>query len=332
MNSSFRALVVSETAPKTFTSSITTRTIADLPAGEVLIRVHYSSLNYKDALSASGNRAVTRNYPHTPGIDAAGVVAHSDSDQFAVGDEVVVIGYDLGMNTAGGYGECIRVPAKWMVALPSGMSLRESMVLGTAGFTAAMSVERIVEHGIAPDAGEILVTGATGGVGSVAVALLAQLGYQVAAVTGKAEAHDFLRELGATTILSREEATDDSRRPLLRERWAGVIDTVGGDILATALKTVRYDGAVTVCGLVASPKLPTSVFPFILRGVTLYGIDSVECDISVRHRIWPKLAQEWKVDKLDALTREVGLEQLPVEIDRILAGKQVGRVVVNLRD
>ena len=338
-NQTFQALVVRETAAtpdsaqaSTFTRTVETRHISDLPEGDILIRVHYSSLNYKDGLSASGNRGVTRNFPHTPGIDAAGVVAASDSDAFAVGDEVIVIGYDLGMNTAGGFGEYIRVPAGWVVKRPSTLTLRESMILGTAGFTAAMCVDRLVGHGITPDMGEILVTGATGGVGSVAVALLAKLGYTVVAVTGKVDKHDFLRELGASEVVGREVVGDDGKRPLLRTRWAGVVDCVGGDMLAHTLKTTNYGGAVACCGLVASAGLNTTVLPFILRGITLYGIDSVQCDLSIRPPLWAKLADEWHLDNLEALANERTLDQLDTEIDLILQGKQTGRILVRVSD
>ena len=327
---SFQALVVRETAENTFTRSVETRNVSDLPPGDVLIEVRYSSLNYKDGLSASGSRGVTRNYPHTPGVDAAGVVVASDSDEFKVGDEVIVIGYDLGMNTAGGFGQYIRVPAGWVVQRPSNLTLRESMILGTAGFTAAMCVERLVGHGITPAQGEILVTGATGGVGSIAVALLAKLGYVVVGVTGKADKHDFLRELGASEVVGREAVQDDGKRPLLRTSWAGVVDCVGGDMLAHTLKTTHYGGAIACCGLVASPNLNTTVFPFILRGITLYGIDSVQADISIRPPLWRKLANEWHLDNLESLATERTLDQLDAEIERILAGKQIGRILVNV--
>jgi len=325
----FRALVVTETEPKQFERKIETRSIAELPEGDLLIRVHYSSLNYKDALSAIGNRGVTRNYPHTPGIDAAGIVAASDHDAFEVGDEVVVIGYDLGMNTAGGFGEYVRVPADWVVKLPETLSTREAMCYGTAGFTAAMCVERLISHGVQPEDGEILVTGATGGVGSFAVALLAQSGYRVVAATGKMEtAKDYLRELGAENVISRTEAIDESSRPLLKSRWAGVVDTVGGDMLASALKATQREAAVAICGLAASTDLHTTVLPFILRGVTLYGIDSVPIPIQERQRIWQLIADEWKLDILSTLVREVALEDLEPEITRILQGGQTGRVLV----
>ena len=328
----FRALVITEREPKTFVRTIETRSTADLPAGDVLIRVHYSSLNYKDALSASGIAGVTRSYPHTPGIDAAGVVARSNCEAFTVGDEVVTIGNDLGMNTAGGFGEYVRVPASWVVQLPKSLTLHEAMTYGTAGFTAAMSVDKLVAHGVKPEDGEILVTGATGGVGSFAVALLAQLGYTVVAATGKSEsAADYLLGLGADTLMSRDEATDESGRPLLKSRWAGVVDCVGGVMLASALKATERDAVVVICGLVASADLHTTVLPFILRGVTMIGIDSAQIPPQERQRIWQLLAQEWRLDTSAVLAREVSLDDLEPEIDRMLQGEQTGRVVVRLK-
>ena len=326
---SFKALVVAEAGEKKFTRSIQERTLGDLPEGGVLIRVHYSSLNYKDALSATGNRGVTRKYPHTPGIDAAGIVVEAGESCFQAGDKIIVTSYDLGMNTSGGYGQYIRVPADWVVPLPAGLSLRESMIFGTAGFTAGMSVSALIAR-IRPEDGEVLITGATGGVGSIAVAILAGLGYRVVAVSGKPEAHDFLTGLGASGIIGREEAMDGSGRPLLKGRWAGVVDTVGGDILATAVKTTHPFGIITCCGNVASPDLPLTVFPFILRGVCLQGIDSQNCPMDQRLRVWEKLAGEWKINKLRELCREIGLEQLDENIALILQGKQRGRVVVNM--
>ena len=327
--SKFKAMVVEETAEKTFTRAIREKNIEDLPDGDVLVRVSYSSLNYKDALSASGNRGVTRKFPHTPGIDAAGVVEKSDNQDFEVGDKVIVTSYDLGMNTSGGFGEYIRVPAEWVVPLPKGLSLRESMMLGTAGFTAGMSVFSLT-HCKKPTAGEILVTGATGGVGSLAVAILAKLGYSVAAATGKSEAEPFLKGLGATRIVSRDEAVANSDRPLLKSIWAGVVDTVGGDILVSAIKSTHLQGVVTCCGNVMSPELPLNVFPFILRGVSLIGIDSQNCQMEHRKRVWNLLATTWKPADLEGLCREVSLEQLDEEITCILKGGQKGRVIVNL--
>ncbi len=325
----FRALVVREPEQGVFTRSIEARSTADLPAGDLLIRVRHSSLNYKDALSATGNRGVTRAFPHTPGIDAAGIVVASGDRAFEVGDEVVVIGYDLGMNTDGGFGQYIRVPAAWAVALPDGLSASESMIYGTAGFTAAMSVWRLLMAGVEPSRGEVLVTGASGGVGSVAVALLAHEGFRVIAATGKPDQAAFLTELGAAEVVSRGAVTDLSR-PMLRPRWAGVVDTVGGDMLATALAATANDGVVTACGLVAGHALNTTVYPFILRGVSLLGIDSAQCAIQFRRELWEKLAYDWKLPQLETLTRTVSLDQLDGEIERILRGEQVGRVVVDL--
>jgi putative YhdH/YhfP family quinone oxidoreductase len=322
-------MVVTENEDQTFSRTIATRSLDDLPAGDVLIRVRYSSLNYKDALSATGNKGVSRNYPHTPGIDAAGVVVEGGGDRFAPGDEVILTGYDLGMNTPGGFAEYVRVPETWVVRRPESLSLRESMIYGTAGFTAALSVSRLMAHGVAPP-GEIMVTGASGGVGSIAVAILARAGYRVVAVSGKPEQRKFLSDLGAADIIAREEAADTSRRPLLKGRWAGVVDTVGGDILATALKSTQYGGAVTCCGLVASPQLSTTVFPFILRAISLLGIDSVECPMDRRLQIWQKLAGEWKIDALEQLVQEVSLEQLDPLIEDILRGQTKGRILVNL--
>lgn len=329
MATQFKAMVVEKGPDKSFTREIRERTIDDLPDGDVLVRVHYSSLNYKDALSATGNRGVTRNFPHTPGIDAAGIVEDSRDARFSAGDPVIVTSYDLGMNTSGGYGQYIRVPADWVVPKPESLTLRESMIYGTAGLTAAMSVHAI-DTGITPEKGEVLVTGATGGVGSISVALLAKAGYSIAAVTGKADQADFLKRLGAATVLSREEAVDASGKPMLKGRWAGVVDTVGGDILATAIKSTDLHGVVTCCGLVASPDLPINLFPFILRGVVLYGIDSQNCPMDYRTHIWNHLATNWKLDDLESLTKEITLEELDENIDLILKGGQTGRVVVNL--
>ena len=326
----FKAMVVSETADKIFTREITERNLTDLPAGELLIEVQYSCLNYKDALSATGNKGVTRNYPHTPGIDAAGTVAESGNHKFAPGDQVIVTGFDLGMNTCGGFGQYIRIPAQWAVKLPQDLTLRESMAYGTAGFTAALSVWKLEQHGLTKGQGEILVTGATGGVGSIAVSILAKCGFNVVAATGKTEEKNFLAGLGAREILSREEVTDASGRPLLKARWAGVIDTVGGNILATAIKSTRPEGAVASCGNAASPDLSLTVYPFILRGVSLLGINSVECPMSTRLLMWQKLSSEWKVDFSRDLISECSLDELDPKIDQILKGGIRGRVVVNL--
>jgi acrylyl-CoA reductase (NADPH) len=325
----FKAMVVSETAEKTFAREIRERALSDLPAGELIIEVKYSSLNYKDALSATGNKGVTRKYPHTPGIDAAGVVADSTTKLFAVGDEVTVTGFDLGMNTSGGFGRYISVPALWATKLPQGLSLKDSMSHGTAGLTAALCIIRLMASGLTKESGEVLVTGATGGVGSVAVAILGKLGFNVAAATGKASEHDFLTKLGAKSVISRDEANDTSGRPLQKPRWAGVVDTVGGNILATALKTTKYGGLVAACGNAMSADLNVNVFPFILRGVSLLGVDSVEIPMRARQMAWSKLAGEWSIDVASIVT-EVSLEELNGKIEEILKGGIRGRVLVNL--
>jgi putative YhdH/YhfP family quinone oxidoreductase len=330
-NQAFKAMVVEEASDKRFVRRIREKFISELPDGEVLVRVHYSSLNYKDALSAIGNKGVTRKYPHTPGIDAAGIVEESASETVRKGDSVIVTSYDLGMNTSGGFGQYIRVPADWVVKLPQNLSLKESMIYGTAGFTAGLSIDALAA-GLRPDAGDVLVTGATGGVGSTAVAVLSRLGYDVVAASGKSDAEPFLTGLGARRIVSRQDIMDDGNRPLLKGQWAGVVDTVGGDILATAIKSSNAGGIVTCCGNVASPSLPLTVFPFILRGIRLIGIDSQNCPMAHRSSVWRKLAEEWKIDRLEAICQEVSLTEIDPYIDTILKGGIKGRVLVNLVD
>ena len=330
MSDAFRAFRVDKTEDRKFPRSIVERETADLPDGELLIDVAYSSLNYKDALSATGNPGVTRNFPHTPGIDAAGVVRESSVDAFSPGDEVIAIGFDLGMNTAGGFGQRIRIPAGWAVPMPSGLDLRTSMILGTAGFTAALCVDKLEAAGMSPDGGPVLVTGSTGGVGSVAVKLLAKLGYEVHAVTGKAAQHGFLKDLGASAIMSRDDALAGAERPLGRETWGGVVDTVGGQILVNAVKSLRYGMSLAACGLVASPEIPATVLPFILRHVNLLGVDSVELPLDQKDAIWHKLGGEWHLDGLDDLVEPLSLDTVSDAIDRILAGEMVGRGLVDL--
>jgi putative YhdH/YhfP family quinone oxidoreductase len=332
-NISFNALVVTEVADKRFVREIKQKYIEDLPAGEVLIKVQYSSLNYKDALSASGNKGVTKKYPHTPGIDAAGLVAESSDSKFKPREPVLVTGYDLGMNTPGGYAEYIRVPAHWVVKLPKNLTLRESMIYGTAGFTAALSCYKMINSGISPDKGPVLVTGATGGVGSIATSILAQSGYHVVAVNGIVDEADYLLELGAKEVISIEEADDKSGRPLLKPRWAGAIDTVAGNLLSTAIKTTQYGGAVTCCGNVGSTELHSSIFPFILNGITLFGIDSVNCPVDTRTQVWNKIASEWKLDHLEKITTELpSLNALDERIGLILEGKNRGRAIVKVSE
>jgi len=330
-NIAFKAMIVTETADKRFVRTVGEKHIEDLPASEVLIQVRYSSLNYKDALSASGNKGVTRKYPHTPGIDAAGMVAESTTPAFRPGDQVLVTGFDLGMNTSGGFAEYIRVPAAWVVPLPAGLSLRESMICGTAGFTAALSCHKLIESGVTPEQGPVLVTGATGGVGSIGVAILAKAGYEVVAATTKTIEAPYLQQIGAREVISAAETDDQSGRPLLKPRWAGVVDTVGGNILSTAIKTTRYGGTVTCCGNVTSGELHTSIYPFILNGVSLLGIDSVNCPAALRLRLWDKLAGDWKLDHLEAITTELpDLATLDDHIDLILQGKHRGRAIVKI--
>lgn len=325
MSTSFKALVVSENADGSFSRNVTQRNLDSLPAGDLLIKVHYSSLNYKDALSAFGNKGVTKKYPHTPGIDAAGEVAESTDPGFKAGDKVLVTGYDLGMNTSGGFGEYIRVPAAWVIPLPDGLSLRESMALGTAGLTAALCVMGLRQAGT--DKGTIAVTGATGGVGSIALSILKAEGYSPTAVTGKTDAEEFLRSAGADNIISVKEFTADSDRPMLKPLWDGGVDVLGGKALEAMLKTVKYGGSVSCCGLALSADLNINVFPFILRSVSLIGIDSVECPKEKRRKAWELLSSKWKPANL-ADSEEIRLEELEAKTGDMLAGKLKGRIIV----
>lgn len=325
----FRCLLAEENGES---PSLTVRTlpVGRLPAGSVRIRVAYSSVNYKDALAARGHRGVVKQLPHVPGIDAAGVVEHSASAHFRVGDEVLVTGYDLGQGHWGGWSELIQVPDEWIVPLPSGLSAKEAMTLGTAGFTAAQSVMALQQNEVQPSDGEIVVTGATGGVGSIAIAILARLGFSVVAVTGKLTQHDWLLELGATRVVGRENVHDGSSRPMLSAQWAGAIDTVGGEILTSLLRSTRYGGCVTTCGLVAGAELHMTLYPFLLRGVSLCGIASADCPAEKRKRVWELLSDPWKPESLPALTEQIGLEDLPTAVEKILAGQMVGRTIVQV--
>lgn len=304
-----------------------------LPDHPVTVRVAYSSLNYKDALSASGNRGVTRSYPHTPGIDAAGTVVSSRDPRFAPGDRVLCTGYDLGMDTPGGFGELVRVPGDWLVPLPDGMDERLAMVLGTAGLTAAMGVELLQRVGAGPELGPYVVTGASGGVGTLAVALLTRVGYHVIASTGTERARSLLARLGATDILDRGVLGQASDRPMLKGVYGGGIDTVGGDTLAGLIKSTAVGGAVAACGMVGGAELNVSVFPFILRGVGLLGIDSQHYPHQRRVAMWRRLADEWRIEGLASipgLVTEVGLEELEDAVEAILTGATVGRVLVRV--
>ena len=328
----FRALVVEQQADGAYSRQISSRSIDQLPEGELLVRVHYSSLNYKDALSALGRPGVTKQYPHTPGIDAAGEVVSCADGAFAAGEPVIVTGYEQGMSRSGGFGQYIRVPSSWAVRLPEGLTLKESMTIGTAGLTAGLSLLSLAEAGVLPDTGEILITGATGGVGSLAVTMLAKAGYRVAAVTGKSSETGFLLGLGAALVLSRDELLRGVERPLLKERWAGVLDVVGGEMLAAAIKSTRYGGVVTCCGLAGSPELPLNVYPFILRAVSLIGIDSAQAPAQRRQEVWRRLAGEWKPERLLANAIEVPLAGLEEKFAAMLRGELRGRTVVNLLD
>ncbi|GIX48810.1 MAG: oxidoreductase [Candidatus Tectimicrobiota bacterium] len=301
-----------------------------LPPGEVTIAVAYSSLNYKDALAATGQGNIVRQYPHVPGIDAAGTVVESQVPAFAPGDPVLVTGYDLGVGVYGGYAEYIRVPAAWVVKLPAALTPFEAMALGTAGFTAALCLLAMERNGSKPDQGPFLVTGATGGVGSIAVSILAQQGYTVAASTGKADQHDYLRQLGASQILSREEVTlrDERPRPLLKGTWAGAVDTVGGATLSYLIRTTQYGGNIALCGLVGGHDFAGTVIPFLLRGINLLGIDSVMCPMPYRQAVWQRLATDLKPRHLDQIARVITLAELPGAIADILQGKVRGRLLV----
>jgi acrylyl-CoA reductase (NADPH) len=327
-NIHFSAYWITEESDGTFKSQIIQRNTDDLPQNGVLIKVAYSSLNYKDALSATGNKGVTRRYPHTPGIDAAGFVAESNSPEFKPGDQVIVTGYDLGMNTMGGFGEYINVPSEWVIPLPSGLSLKDSMILGTAGFTAALSMHHLLRCGQKPKDGSLLVSGATGGVGSLSVAIASKTGFEVTASTGKKDEKEYLINLGAKNIIDRSEVDDQSGRMLLRPQWAGAIDTVGGNTLATILKSLKPHGNVACCGNVASPLLNTSVFPFILNGVNLLGINSATTPLLLRRSLWNKLADDWKPDLQLIKTQTAGLDSINKSIEKILKGGITGRVVL----
>ena len=309
---------------------IVTRRTDELPEGEILVEVLYSSVNYKDAMSATGVPGVTREYPHQPGIDAAGIIRESTDPNLPLGEEVIVIGFDLGMNTAGGFGQFIRVPSDWVVPLPAGLSLRESMILGTAGLTAALCMEKLEWMNAQPQDGPVLVTGATGGVGSVAVSLLASLGFEVVAMTGKEAQHDYLKALGASEIVSREALGEVSARPMLKPAFAHAIDTVGGDILTNVVKSLQPQGSVAICGLVASANFDVSVLPFILRGVNVLGVDSVELPLEDKARNWQRLAEEWRLPTLEQMTLEIGLEEISETVDSLMSGSVVGRTLVKL--
>ena len=309
-----------------FSASISELDLQKPEDGFVQIKVSHSSLNYKDALSASGNKGVTRNYPFVPGIDAAGTIADANSSEFTDGDEVIVTGYDMGMNTPGGFGEYINVPAEWVVKKPLNLSSLEAMSIGTAGITAAASVLKIQESTKASDL-PVLISGATGGVGSISVMLISKLGKEVSALTGKSSSTDFLKSIGANNIIMRDEYLEAPAKAMERPLFSSAIDTVGGNVLSKMLPQISPHGVVACCGNVAGIEVNTTVFPFILRGITLAGIDSAESPIEFKTSIWNKFADEWKLD-LSSMIRVVFKENLQQEIDLILKGGQQGRVVL----
>lgn len=329
-NTQFRCLFAEKDPAGKVSRRVTERLMSELPGGEVLVRVVYSSLNYKDALAAEGHPGVVRKLPHVPGIDAAGMVVESSHPQYRKGDVVVVTGNELGAGQWGGWAEYVRVPAAWVVPLPAGLTSKEAMILGTAGFTAAQCVQAILVNGVGVSDGEIVVTGATGGVGCLAVKLLAKLGFSVVAVTGKAHLESRLRDWGANRVIGREEVQNSSDRPMLSARWAGAVDTVGGQTLTTIIRETKPYGVVAACGLVGGAELPLTVHPFILRGVTLAGIGSAMLPHDRRVEIWRKLSQEWRLDGLEELATTIGLSDLEQYVQRILKGQIVGRTVVDL--
>ena len=326
----FKALRAETAADNNVLTVLREMPLRSLPDNEVLIRVHYSSLNYKDALSATGNRGITRNYPHTPGIDSCGTVVASTRPEIKKGDRVLVFGRDLGMNTPGGFGQYISVPAEWIMPMPEGLSFRESMIIGTAGFTAALGIYKMEQNGQQPANGPVLVTGAGGGLGGLAINILSGIGYQVFAATGKTHESDYFKKLGAAEIIDRAEVDDRSGKLLLRHRWAGVVESVGGNILSTAIRACKRHGNIAVCGNALSHELNISVYPFILNGINLLGIDSATGTMEERRIIWGRLANEWHPTMLELIGSEITIDQLPEKINLMLKGKTRGRIVVNM--
>ncbi len=325
----FKALVLEESDGKV-SSAIEELDESRLPNGDVTVAVDYSTLNYKDGMVLNGLGRLVRSYPHVPGVDFAGTVESSDHPGFAAGDKVVLTGWRVGEMHWGGHAQKARVKGDWLVKLPEGLTARRAMAVGTAGFTSMLAVIALEEHGLAPDAGPVLVTGAAGGVGSVAVAILAKLGYEIAASTGRAETHDYLRDLGATEIVDRAELSEPAKRPLDKELWAGCVDAVGGTTLAHALTQMKYRASVAAVGLAGGPKLETTVIPFLLRGVNLLGIDSVMCPLARRQAAWERLTRDLPLDKLDAMIVDAKLDDLPRLATEILEGQVRGRVVVDV--
>ncbi len=328
MSSTFRAYQITKDE-KGQKVTLTTLTEHDLMEGDVTVKVEYSAVNYKDGLAMSGKAPVVRRFPLTPGIDFAGTVAESENSAFNVGDKVLLNGFGVGEVHSGGFSEVARVDGNWLIPLPSGITTRQAMAVGTAGYTAMLSVMALENHGIIPENGNILVTGAAGGVGSVAVSLLSKLGYEVVAVTGRSSEQDYLMRLGAVKVLERESFSKKARM-LDKEQWAGGIDVAGGNTLANVLSQIKYGGAVAACGLAESMALPGSVAPFILRGVTLYGIDSVMAPVAKRKQAWQRIVEDLDFNKLDILSNEITLEEVPAAAEAILSGAIRGRTVVKI--
>jgi acrylyl-CoA reductase (NADPH) len=329
LSEDFKAVVVDK-KESDFTVGIKNISLNDLPAGEVLIKVAYSSINYKDGLASIPEGKIVRSYPFVPGIDLAGVVVSSEDPRYLEGDQVIATSYEIGVSHYGGYSEYARIPADWIVPLPENLSLKEAMIYGTAGLTAALSVQRLEENRLSPEKGKVLVTGATGGVGSIAVAILAKRGYDVVASTGKASEHDYLHKLGANEVVSREEVYNGKVRALDKQFWAGCVDPVGGESLAAILSKIHYNGSVAVSGLTGGGNVPTTVFPFILRGINLLGIDSVYCPMEVRKPLWQRMASDFKPEVLESISKEISLEELPATLPLILQGQAKGRFIVKI--
>ena len=330
MSTAFRAFIVNKTQER-FTAGFKELTLADLPQGEILIKVAYSSVNYKDGLASIPEGRIVRTYPFVPGVDLAGIVAESSDSRFKTGDEVLATSYELGVSHYGGYSEYARVKADWVVPLPDGLTFKEAMALGTAGFTAALAIHQLEKNGLKPQNGPVLITGASGGVGSIGINILSALGYTVAASTGKSSEHDYLKELGASEILSREETSAESNRPLEKERWAGSLDSVGGSTLAYLIRTTKYGGSIAAFGNTGGLNLNTTVFPFILRAINLLGIESVNCPMELRSNLWRRLASNYKPRHLlDRIGHEVPFEELPQALATILKGDTRGRTIIKI--
>jgi acrylyl-CoA reductase (NADPH) len=329
MSEDFKALVIDKSETD-FTIGVKKVSFQDLPAGEVLIKVAYSSINYKDGLASLPDGKIVRSYPFIPGIDLAGVVVSSEDPRYSEGDQVIATSYEIGVSHYGGYSEYARIPADWIVPLPENLSLKEAMIYGTAGFTAALSVQRLEENGLTPEKGKVLVSGATGGVGSLALAILAKRGYDVVASTGKSSEHDYLHKLGAKEVVSREEVYNGKVKALDKQLWAAAVDPVGGESLAAILSKIHYNGSVAVSGLTGGGNVPTTVFPFILRGINLLGIDSVYCPMEVRRPLWERMAADFKPEVLESVSKEISLEDLPQSLPIILQGQAKGRFIVKI--